>query len=845
MTTVHPCGNQVEAVVINWKRPRNVAAIVSALRRQTAPCTITVCDCHDSPEFQLPPDALPAIDRVYRWKHNLGAFSRYVPIGGYDHKYTLFIDDDMLPGERCVEHFLAWAEQLREFGALGQLGRILDPDGTYRMGDIARGPGFTEVDIIVRALLVRTGCLVHVPQIRNLLDEFGDPEDDILLSVGLAMYAGLSCYLTPYDPDPETLVNVYELDSPHSRSTRPHHLAARSRLLHSAMNLGWQPIRSRRQSESVTAHNDAVPEPSSGVLYLAIGDEDRKLAVASISALRRYGYSGPIRVVTDAPDWLLARFECQTVAVPEIGTDNARCYYKTRLFEFAFESTLFLDPGAIPIGDISDVWGYLGDRNIAMAADLRPNVSDLIRHAGHERGREECELMIRLGLTSRTFYSSAVMLFRRSAAVAALFASWHEEWKRFAEMDQMALVRAEALTGTPVRTLPVTWNCSARQFASIRQAQAAGVKMLHFESSDRSILTVGLASALSDVDRYPPGGEWELLGLCEGGALARTDGSYGPSRRHGRGGGFLVDTNFGVTGSLELVIPGPCGGAVNYRISRDAPHDSWGDPIIIGETWGKVDSANLVQSDVGHQENFELVIRVGARLGHSWRESARDAQWQRVSWFADGVAGNPSFIQSDYGRIGNLELVVPCISGGVAHCWRSNDDPPQSWIEGGIFAMDMGRVDAVALIQSALDQGGNLEVIVRVGDELAHYWRSPQSKIWRGPTFFFSGAAGIPGFIQGANGEPGNFELLTPVADGGIAHLSRDNHSAYHPWKMTSYIDRVGAPAEAVSLIQGKGGNSQLGDLEAVARGGDEVKWYRWDEQSGKWSCISRWSTNV
>ena len=845
MTAVgHRGGHQVEAVVINWRRPHNVTAIVSALRRQTVPCTITVCDCHDSPEFKLPPETFSAIDRVYRWKHNLGAFSRYVPVGGYDHKYTFFIDDDMLPGVRCVEHFLAGAEQLRAFGALGQLGRILDPDGSYRMGDVARGPGFTEVDIIVRALLVRTDCLVHVPQIRNLLKEFDDPEDDILLSVGLAMYAGLPCYLTPDDPDPETLVNVYELGSPHSRSTRPHHLAARSRLLRSAMNLGWRPIRSRRRSESETVRHDGVAESSSGVLYLAVGDEDRELTIASVSSLRRYGYHGPIRVVTDEPDWLPAGLECQSAVVLGVGADDAR-YDKTKLLEFAFESTLFLESGTIPIADVNDIWGYLGDGNIAMAADLRPTVGDLIQQARPQLRKDEYDLMIRLGLTSRTFYNTAAMLFRRSAAIAALFTTWHQEWKRFGETDQMALVRAEALTGTSVRTLPGRWNCPARRFGSIRAAQAADVRMLYFPSSDRSALTDGLVSALSDVDSYPPGGEWELSNLHGGGTLARTDSSFGRSHRRGRGGGFLVDTNIGVTGNLEMVVPGPRSGVVNYRRSRDASDDSWDEPIIIGETWGRVDSANLIQSDVGNQGNLELVIRAGARLGYSWRDPAPDAQWQEVSWFADGVTGNPSFIQSDYGQAGNFELVVPCLSGGVVHCWRNNDDPARSWIEGDIFALDLGRVDAVALIQSALGQGGNLEVIVRAGSELAHYWRSPRGELWHGPKFFFSGAAGIPGFIQGNGAGPGNFELLTPVQDGGIAHLSRDNHSASRPWKISSYIDRVGAPAEAVSLIQGKDCHSQLGNLEAVARCGDEVTSYQWDGQPRKWSCISRWSANV
>jgi hypothetical protein len=838
----------VEAVVINWKRPRNVAAIVSALRRQTIPCTITVCDCHDSLEFELPLDTLPSIDRIYSWPHNSGAFSRYVPVGGYDHKYTLFIDDDMLPGVRCVEHFLTWAEQLRAFGALGQLGRILDSDGSYQPQDVARGPGFTEVDILVRAFFVRTDCLVHVPQIRNLLREFSDPEDDILLSVGLAMYAGLACYLTPADPDPQTLVNIYELDTPYSRSTRPHHLAARSRLLHSAMNLGWRPVRSRQQSEPVNVRSAGSAEHSSGVLYLAIGDEYRTMTIASISSLRRYGYRGPIRVVTDKHGWIPSRFGCESTVVPNAGDGLASRYYKTQLFRFAYDVTLFLDSDAIPVGNIDDIWEFLDDSSLAMAADMQPNIGDLIANDRdnewwQERWGNEGELMIRLGLTSRAFFNSGVMLFRRSDAVAALFASWHEEWKRFRKRDQMALARATALSAATVRTLPRKWNCPAEYFTSIREAQQAGVKVLHFLSSNRRFMTAELLSALSNDAEYPAGGDWERWNLRDRGRLrAGINGSRSRSRERGRGGGFLTHAVIGATRNLEMVIPGQSGGIANYWRKHPMRSDSWSGPVVLGEGWGEAASASLIQGNLGDHGNLEMVIRAGSRLGHYWREPAPNQQWQGAKWFAEGAAGNPSLIQSDYGKIGNFELVVPCISGGVAYCWRNNDDVAEPWIEGEIFALELGRVDSVALIQSTLGKDRNLEVIARVGGELAHYWRSPQGRAWHGPAFFFSGAAGIPGFIQSRKEEPGNFELLTPVQDGGMAHLRRDNSGPHRRWKISSYIDRDGAPAEAVSLIRGSDGNSRRSDLEAVVRCGDGVKWY-WhqDGQSGKWSCVRLW----
>ena len=118
------------------------------------PCTVTVCDCHDSDKFSLPTRRAVYIDRIYRWRHNFGSYNRFVPMGAYDHKYTFFIDDDLLPGIRCVEHFWQQAEQLSAFGALGQVGRIVAADGEYRPQDIQRGPGCTEVDLLVRALFV-------------------------------------------------------------------------------------------------------------------------------------------------------------------------------------------------------------------------------------------------------------------------------------------------------------------------------------------------------------------------------------------------------------------------------------------------------------------------------------------------------------------------------------------------------------------------------------------------------------------------------------------------------------------------------------------------------------------
>ena len=238
--------NLVEAVLINWKRPQNVAHIVSALRSQSEPCTITICDCHPSPEFSLGHETLSLIDRLYSWSHDYGGYNRYVPIGAYDHQFTLFLDDDLLPGNKCVEHFLMSATQLDNFGVLGQLGRILPEDGVYRYKRVLRSETFVETDVIIRGYFVLTKNLPYVQIFRWMMNYFDEPllQDDLLLCTALKVCAGLTCYLTPYDKNEETLINKRELNDDHALSMHPDHLIKRENFIERARRSGWRHLRS-------------------------------------------------------------------------------------------------------------------------------------------------------------------------------------------------------------------------------------------------------------------------------------------------------------------------------------------------------------------------------------------------------------------------------------------------------------------------------------------------------------------------------------------------------------------------------------------------------------------------
>lgn len=180
--------------------------------------------------------------------------------------------------------------------------------------------------------------------------------------------------------------------------------------------------------------------------------------------------------------------------------------------------------------------------------------------------------------------------------------------------------------------------------------------------------------------------------------------------------------------------------------------------------------------------------------------------------------GNPSLVQSKFGQKGNFEVVAPYPGGGLAHYWRNNDDPNAPWYGPAVFGAGAGQVDAVSLI---LSDYNNLEIVARIGDKLAHFWRDSTSPTqdWHGPNFFASGASGTPSLYQGRFGFPGNFEVVTPLAAGGMAHYYRQNPQGW--WSGPATFGG-NAQFEDVSLIQGNYGDN----LEVVARSGNQLQHY-------------------
>jgi hypothetical protein len=232
--------------------------------------------------------------------------------------------------------------------------------------------------------------------------------------------------------------------------------------------------------------------------------------------------------------------------------------------------------------------------------------------------------------------------------------------------------------------------------------------------------------------------------------------------------------------------------------------------------------------------------------------------WHGPFTFFTGVTGNPSFVQATpgtYGTKGNFELVVPLLTGGLAHFFRDNDNPSLPWNGPFNFATDQGLVSGVSLIQSNFSnqfastgvQGqGNLAVVANIGSTLDYFFREDVTFTWSGPTTIATGVTGVPSFVQarpGTYGAMGNYELVTPLASGGLAHFYRDNDNPSLPWVGPFVFGTDQGIVSAVSLIQSnfstqfdQTGVQGPGNLAVVALiGSDLVYFYRDDVAPFTW----------
>lgn len=239
---------EVLAIVINWARSGNIGAIVERLVPQAD--VVVVDNSASGADALLAEQWRAAGALVWRIPNNLGPPCRFVPaLADLDHRYVLFVDDDFLPGERCVEACLQAAGLVAgQFATIGQIGRRFvyeHGNWRYRRKNSPRLSSFPcPCDLTCRMHFVRREHLWHVLPFRERVAErlplHASIHDDLLLCLGLQMATNLGSFLIPSD-GPQ--IKVAELDDNQPlNSRRRGHVRERAELIQEASRLGWRSL---------------------------------------------------------------------------------------------------------------------------------------------------------------------------------------------------------------------------------------------------------------------------------------------------------------------------------------------------------------------------------------------------------------------------------------------------------------------------------------------------------------------------------------------------------------------------------------------------------------------------
>jgi M6 family metalloprotease-like protein len=363
--------------------------------------------------------------------------------------------------------------------------------------------------------------------------------------------------------------------------------------------------------------------------------------------------------------------------------------------------------------------------------------------------------------------------------------------------------------------------------------------------------------------------------------------------------GWLIQGNYGNVGNYEMIVPQGTR-LVHYWRNNDDPAYAWHPAEVfnfgpqvnggvgslgavpVGATWlQSTIKSNGVNGDFGviarlrpNPSGKEYLAFFGFNTAtRKWSSAdAIIADGQKI----EGVTGDPVLIQSNYGTIGNYEMIVPQGSR-LVHYWRNNDDPLYAWhraemidfgpqISGGVGTLGSLPL-GVALIQSTIKANGvngNFEMIVRLRPNLSgkeylaflgfnsatRKWSSAQPIVADGQKI--EGVTGDPALIQGNFGNAGNYEMLVPQGSR-LVHYWRNNDDPNFAWHkaevfefgphVSGGVGTLGATLSGVTLLQSTiKANGVNGNLEVVVRlhpnlnGPDYLAFFGLDTAARRWS---------
>lgn len=182
---------------------------------------------------------------------------------------------------------------------------------------------------------------------------------------------------------------------------------------------------------------------SRGIICLAIGEVAYHEYILCKAAIQAHNPELPITVIDSLP------------GSADMTNQQASRWAKVNLDRLSpYDLTLYLDADTRPCEDLSIGFDMLEDGCDLVIAPSENQGDECLWHVGE---RERAATFDYLGYVPLQL-QAGVFYFRKSPEVARLFAAWRDEWQRYKDQDQAALLRALRCCPVRINLLGRPWN---------------------------------------------------------------------------------------------------------------------------------------------------------------------------------------------------------------------------------------------------------------------------------------------------------------------------------------------------------------------------------------------------
>jgi hypothetical protein len=233
--------------------------------------------------------------------------------------------------------------------------------------------------------------------------------------------------------------------------------------------------------------------------------------------------------------------------------------------------------------------------------------------------------------------------------------------------------------------------------------------------------------------------------------------------------------------------------------------------------------------------NFQLLAKKGTGLHEWWREGTHPFPWKSAATFGSDAASFPTFTSTTFDR--NYEAVCVTTTGRLHHWWFGRSD--NKWHDGGVF----GPTDAVGtpgFVQGNYGKPGNFEVVVGTASGQFNHWWRDHGGVWHDGGRYGTGISQVgPALVQGRDGKNGSLGLVCVLTDSRMQHWWRNDDEQFS-WSVRDTFSEDGYTT-APCMIEGQFGaqdETRMGNYElCVVRGNKIEHWWRWNTGDEKWRC--------